>query len=69
MSTEANGDDRYKIWDRPRGRFTEAELYETLRDSTDPAHPSYDAKFDAQIRALRPDWFPLPTEDAEEGRA
>ena len=65
MPTEGDDDDRYKIWDRIRGRFTEAELFVTLRDSTDPAHPSYDAEFDALVRARKPKWFPLSSDRVE----
>lgn len=35
----------------------EAELAEALEAYTTLGHPQYDPKFDAKIRALRPDWF------------
>ena len=35
----------------------EAELAEALDAYTTPGDPQYDPKFDAKIRALRPDWF------------
>lgn len=35
----------------------EAELAEALEAYTTPSHPEYDPEFDAEIRALRPEWF------------
>ncbi|HEX8324735.1 MAG TPA: hypothetical protein VF595_12580 [Tepidisphaeraceae bacterium] len=35
----------------------EHELAVALESYTNPNHPEYDPEFDAQIRALRPDWF------------
>ncbi len=35
----------------------EHELAEALDRYTDPNYPEYDAKFDAEIRRIRPDWF------------
>lgn len=44
----------------------EAELAEALETYTTLGHPQYDPKFDAKIRALRPDWFEdMPESESE----
>jgi hypothetical protein len=38
----------------------EHELAVAFEAYTDPISPQYDSEFDAEIRRLRSDWFPMP---------